>query len=111
MNMSETSRLFIAPLATGHLHNNMAYQHETDEFSDAMTDDLSLSCGSSDFEAGEDISSVESGNDQDSTPERQTRQNILPYQFEPYISTSEDSQTEQDEDSLPNENRMNDNSW
>ena len=68
MNISQTARLFIAPLAPGHLHNNMAYQHETDEFSDAMTDDLSLSCGSSDFEAGEDISSVESGNDQDLTP-------------------------------------------
>ena len=61
--------MVIVPLVTVHMQNNMAYQYETNEFTHEMTDELSRSCGSSDFEAGEGISSVESGNDENETSE------------------------------------------
>ena len=86
------------------------HQDDNHDSSESDSDELSLSCGSSEFEMGENGSSGSDEELEEATGAMagaQINPGIIPYQFEPYNSNSDESEPEDGED----EDRLADNSW
>jgi hypothetical protein len=79
-------------------------QHES---CDSEGSELSLSCGSSPFKDAEVISSEDSDNGVEAAAGSQ----INPYQFEPYISNTDESEIADEDDEEERQDRLTDNSW
>ena len=86
------------------MENSLEIQHES---SDSEGSELSLSCGSSPFEDGEVISTEDS----DNGVKAATGIQINPYQFEPYISNTDESEVADEDDEEERQDRLTDNPW
>jgi hypothetical protein len=84
----------------------MADTHESIQSeSESNASELSLSCGSSSFEDGENVSDAET---EDAGQANNVE--INPYQYEPYRNDSDDSDQDGETENTPL-NRQNDTSW
>jgi hypothetical protein len=89
----------------------MADTHESIQSeSESNASELSLSCGSSSFEDGENVSDADSGNAETEDAGQTNNVEINPYQYEPYRNDSDDSYQDGETENTPL-NRQNDTSW
>jgi hypothetical protein len=71
---------------------------------------VSLSCGSSSFEDGDNVSDTDSGNAETEDAAQVNEVQINPCQYEPYLTDSDDSDEDGETENTPL-NRQYDTSW
>ena len=89
----------------------MAATHESIQFeSESNASELSLSCGSSPFGDGDNVSDTDSGNAETEDAAQVNEVQINPYKYESYRTDSNDSDQDGETENTPL-NRQNDTSW
>ena len=89
----------------------MADTHESIQSeSESNPSELSLSCGSSPFEDGDNVSDTDSVNAETEDAGQANDVQINPYQYEPYRTDSDDSDQDGETENTPL-NRQNGTSW